>query len=107
MRVFHASAPVRRVRPSTSFNASGVTVDVSHNPLTGAAKTGVASVRVQPVILAGGTGPRLLTPAPQQFPKQLIELMGSESLLVTTRRPLQRLVAATPWHHPVHLSYTR
>src|ERR1700709_721874 len=91
MRVFHASAPVRRVRPSISFNASGVTVDVSHNLPADAAKTGAASVRGQPVILAGGSGTRLWPLSRQQFPKQLIELMGAESLLEATLRRLDGL----------------
>src|SRR5260370_42478320 len=101
MRVFHASAPVRRVRPSTSFNASGVTVDVSHNPLTGAAKTGVASVRVQPVILAGGSGTRLLPLSRQRFPTQLIQLLRAESLLAPTLLPLRRLETAPHGHQSV------
>src|ERR1700736_5930804 len=98
MRVFHASAPVRRVRPSISFNASGVTVDVSRYPLTGTAKTGVVNVRVQPVILAGGSGTRLWPLSRQQFPKQLVELMGAESLLEATLRRLDGLDSATHGH---------
>ncbi|MEA3125122.1 MAG: mannose-phosphate guanylyltransferase / mannose-6-phosphate isomerase, partial [Caballeronia sp.] len=107
MRVFHTSAPVRRVRPSISFNASGVTVDVSHNPPADAAKTGGASVRVQPVILAGGSGTRLWPLSRQQFPKQLIELMGAESLLEATLRRLDGLDGldvTTRGHDTVHFA---
>src|SRR5471030_2824529 len=104
MRAFHASAPVRRVRPSIRFNASGVTVDVSHYPLTGAAKTGAVSVRVQPVILAGGSGTRLWPLSRQQFPKQLIELMGAESLLEATLRRLDGLDVATHGRDTVHFA---
>ena len=75
-------------------------MDVSHYPLTGAAKTGVASVRVQPIILAGGSGTRLWPLSRQQFPKQLIELMGAESLLEATLRRLDGLDAATAWPRP-------
>ena len=66
-------------------------MDVSHNPQTDAAKTGGASVRVQPVILAGGSGTRLWPLSRQQFPKQLIELVGAESLLEATLRRLDGL----------------
>src|SRR5471032_2390782 len=104
MRVFHASAPVRRVRPPISFNASGVIVDVSSYPLAGAAKTGAVSVRVQPVILAGGSGTRLWPLSRQQFPKQLIELMGSESLLEATLRRLDGLDGATPGRDTAHFA---
>src|SRR5471030_2904193 len=107
MRAFHASAPVRRVRPSISFSASGVTVDVSRYPLTGAAKTTGVNVRVQPVILAGGSGTRLWPLSRQQFPKQLIELMGAESLLEATLRRLDGLDgldSATHGHDTVHLA---
>jgi mannose-1-phosphate guanylyltransferase/mannose-6-phosphate isomerase len=79
-------------------------VDVSHNPLNGAAKTGALSVRVQPVILAGGSGTRLWPLSRQQFPKQLIELMGSESLLEATLRRLDGLDAATHGHDAVHFA---
>jgi mannose-1-phosphate guanylyltransferase/mannose-6-phosphate isomerase len=49
---------------------------------------------VQPVILAGGSGTRLWPLSRQQFPKQLIELMGSESLLEATLRRLDGLDAS-------------
>ena len=69
-------------------------MDVSHYPLTGAANADALSVRVQPVILAGGSGTRLWPLSRQQFPKQLIELMGSESLLEATLRRLDGLTAS-------------
>jgi mannose-1-phosphate guanylyltransferase/mannose-6-phosphate isomerase len=50
--------------------------------------TGSATIRVQPVILAGGSGTRLWPLSRQQFPKQLIELIGAESLLEETLRRL-------------------
>jgi mannose-1-phosphate guanylyltransferase/mannose-6-phosphate isomerase len=99
MRVFRASAPVRRVQPPISFNASGVTVDVSSHPLASAAVESAARVRVQPVILAGGSGTRLWPLSRQQFPKQLIELMGSESLLEATLRRLDGLDASAGTGH--------
>ena len=45
-------------------------MDVSHYPLAGAAHPGSVSVRVQPVILAGGSGTRLWPLSRQQFPKE-------------------------------------
>jgi mannose-1-phosphate guanylyltransferase/mannose-6-phosphate isomerase len=82
-------------------------VDVSHYPLTGTPKTGAASVRVQPVILAGGSGTRLWPLSRQQFPKQLIELMGAESLLEATLRRLDGLDGldvTTRGHDTVHFA---
>jgi mannose-1-phosphate guanylyltransferase/mannose-6-phosphate isomerase len=66
-------------------------VDVSRPFLDGAAMAGSATIRVQPVILAGGSGTRLWPLSRQQFPKQLIELMGAESLLEATLRRLDGL----------------
>ena len=54
-------------------------MDVSHHPLTSTPKTGAASVRIQMVILAGGAGTRLWPLSRQQFPKQLIELVGADN----------------------------
>jgi mannose-1-phosphate guanylyltransferase/mannose-6-phosphate isomerase len=82
-------------------------VDVSHNLPADAAKTGAASVRVQPVILAGGSGTRLWPLSRQQFPKQLIELMGAESLLEATLRRLDGLDGldvTTRGHDTVHFA---
>lgn len=82
-------------------------MDVSHNLPADAAKTGAASVRVQPVILAGGSGTRLWPLSRQQFPKQLIELMGAESLLEATLRRLDGLDGldvTTRGHDTVHFA---
>ncbi len=79
-------------------------MDVSHYPLTGTPKTGAASLRVQPVILAGGSGTRLWPLSRQQFPKQLIELMGAESLLEATLRRLDGLDVATHDRDTVHFA---
>ncbi|GAB6850314.1 MULTISPECIES: mannose-1-phosphate guanylyltransferase/mannose-6-phosphate isomerase [Paraburkholderia] len=50
---------------------------------------------VQPVILAGGAGTRLWPLSREQYPKQLIELLGEESLLAATARRLDGL--ETSW----------
>jgi mannose-1-phosphate guanylyltransferase/mannose-6-phosphate isomerase len=43
-----------------------------------------ASVRLVPVVLAGGAGSRLWPMSREQYPKQLIDVLGSESLLQAT-----------------------
>lgn len=60
------------------------------NPLASAAGvTGKATrLSVQPVILAGGSGTRLWPLSRERNPKQLIGLMGDESLLEATLRRL-------------------
>ncbi|AME24883.1 mannose-1-phosphate guanylyltransferase/mannose-6-phosphate isomerase [Caballeronia sordidicola] len=78
-------------------------MDVSSHPLASAAVESAASVRVQPVILAGGSGTRLWPLSRQQFPKQLIELMGSESLLEATLRRLDGLDASGKDDHALQL----
>ncbi|MGF6371286.1 mannose-1-phosphate guanylyltransferase/mannose-6-phosphate isomerase [Paraburkholderia sp. RAU6.4a] len=52
---------------------------------------------VRAVILAGGSGTRLWPLSREQFPKQLIGLLGEESLLQSTARRLEGLSA----NHPV------
>lgn len=47
--------------------------------------------KVQPVILAGGSGTRLWPMSREQYPKQLIELLGDESLLQSTAHRLDGL----------------
>ena len=85
-------------------------MDVSHHPLTSTPKTGAASVRIQMVILAGGAGTRLWPLSRQQFPKQLIGLMGAESLLEATLcrldglDSLDGLDVATHDHGTVHFA---
>lgn len=44
----------------------------------------VGSVRLVPVVLAGGAGSRLWPMSREQYPKQLIDVLGSESLLQAT-----------------------
>lgn len=46
---------------------------------------------LQAVVLAGGTGTRLWPLSREQYPKQLIDLLGSESLLQTTSHRLDGL----------------
>ncbi|MGF6995137.1 mannose-1-phosphate guanylyltransferase/mannose-6-phosphate isomerase [Paraburkholderia sp. GAS32] len=51
---------------------------------------------IQPVILAGGAGTRLWPLSREQYPKELIELIGEESLLATTARRLDGLETLWP-----------
>ncbi|WP_438362592.1 mannose-1-phosphate guanylyltransferase/mannose-6-phosphate isomerase [Paraburkholderia caribensis] len=46
------------------------------------------SIQVHPVILAGGSGTRLWPVSREQYPKQLIALIGDDSLLQSTTRRL-------------------
>jgi len=48
-------------------------------------------LRIQPVILAGGSGTRLWPMSREQFPKQLIGLIGEQSLLQSTAQRLDGL----------------
>src|ERR1700761_3226494 len=45
-----------------------------------------ACTRIVPVILAGGSGTRLWPVSRENFPKQLIDVVGSDSLLQATAR---------------------
>ncbi|WP_322094611.1 mannose-1-phosphate guanylyltransferase/mannose-6-phosphate isomerase [Paraburkholderia bannensis] len=49
-------------------------------------------IRIVPVVLAGGVGSRLWPLSREQFPKQLIGVLGEESLLQTTVQRLHSLV---------------
>src|SRR5580693_2693378 len=54
-----------------------------------AAKAGTAAARctrIVPVILAGGSGTRLWPVSRENYPKQLIDVVGSDSLLQATAR---------------------
>lgn len=51
---------------------------------------------IQPVILAGGTGSRLWPLSRELYPKQLINLIGSRSLLQTTLERVKELPEALP-----------
>ncbi|MFL9989966.1 mannose-1-phosphate guanylyltransferase/mannose-6-phosphate isomerase [Paraburkholderia sediminicola] len=61
---------------------------VAHADASKAASTepgfSVGSVRLVPVVLAGGAGSRLWPMSREQYPKQLIDILGSESLLQAT-----------------------
>ncbi len=66
-------------------------------PLDPAAPAIGTRFKVQPVILAGGSGTRLWPMSRELYPKQLIELLGDESLLQSTARRLQGLVSDLPF----------
>lgn len=53
-------------------------------------------LKVHPVILAGGSGTRLWPMSREQHPKQLIGLLGDDSLLQSTTRRLDGLEAGHP-----------
>jgi mannose-1-phosphate guanylyltransferase / mannose-6-phosphate isomerase len=69
--------------------ASDIAVSNVSTPV-GAASTRLA---VQPVILAGGSGTRLWPMSREHFPKQLIGLIGDQSLLQATANRLDGLPA--------------
>src|ERR1700759_796125 len=50
-------------------------------------------LKVHPVILAGGSGTRLWPMSREQYPKQLIGLLGEDSLLQSRTRRLDGLEA--------------
>ncbi|REE20201.1 mannose-1-phosphate guanylyltransferase (GDP) /mannose-6-phosphate isomerase type 2 [Paraburkholderia sp. BL27I4N3] len=52
----------------------------------GAATASAGSTRIVPVILAGGSGTRLWPVSRENYPKQLIDVVGSDSLLQATAR---------------------
>jgi mannose-1-phosphate guanylyltransferase/mannose-6-phosphate isomerase len=54
----------------------------------------VADIPLRPVILAGGSGTRLWPLSRERFPKQLLKLLGDESLFQITNRRLDGLAAA-------------
>ncbi|WP_244126345.1 mannose-1-phosphate guanylyltransferase/mannose-6-phosphate isomerase [Burkholderia gladioli] len=58
-------------------------------PADGAAAPAGTRLAVQQVVLAGGSGTRLWPMSREQFPKQLIGLLGEESLLQSTTRRLE------------------
>jgi mannose-1-phosphate guanylyltransferase/mannose-6-phosphate isomerase len=53
------------------------------------------TLRIQPVILAGGSGTRLWPMSREHFPKQLIGLIGEQSLLQSTAQRLDGLTYGT------------
>lgn len=52
-----------------------------------------ARLKIHPVVLAGGSGTRLWPMSREHYPKQLIELLGDESLLQSTAHRLADLTA--------------
>ncbi|MFP3181809.1 MAG: sugar phosphate nucleotidyltransferase, partial [Paraburkholderia sp.] len=62
----------------------------------GAAASLKVKLKVHPVILAGGSGTRLWPMSREQYPKQLIGLLGAESLLQSTTRRLDALETGHP-----------
>ena len=62
----------------------------------GAAAPLNVKLKVHPVILAGGSGTRLWPMSREQYPKQLIGLLGADSLLQSTTRRLDALDAGHP-----------
>lgn len=53
-------------------------------------------VKIQPVILAGGTGSRLWPLSRELYPKQLLQLIGDNSLLQTTVLRMRQLANVLP-----------
>ena len=68
------------------------TTPVSHPYAPAASET---RLRIQPVILAGGAGTRLWPMSREHFPKQLIGLIGDQSLLQSTAQRLDGLTYGT------------
>ncbi|KQR85498.1 hypothetical protein ASG35_27325 [Burkholderia sp. Leaf177] len=68
------------------------TTAVSHPHAPSASDT---RLRIQPVILAGGAGTRLWPMSREHFPKQLIGLIGDQSLLQSTAQRLDGLTYGT------------
>ncbi|MBN3845239.1 MULTISPECIES: sugar phosphate nucleotidyltransferase [Burkholderiaceae] len=60
------------------------------------AGAGAHCAHIVPVILAGGSGTRLWPVSRENFPKQLIDVVGSDSLLQATARRLDGFPAS--WH---------
>ena len=59
-------------------------VDKTRNPVTTVAEA--TDIRVQPVVLSGGSGTRLWPLSREKYPKQLLPLVGDDSLLQATVR---------------------
>src|SRR3569832_862081 len=53
---------------------------------TGAARSHVSKVRIRPVIVSGGAGTRVWPVSRVAYPKQLLALTASETMLQTTAR---------------------
>jgi mannose-1-phosphate guanylyltransferase/mannose-6-phosphate isomerase len=54
------------------------------------------SIQLQPVILCGGSGTRLWPLSREQYPKQLLSLMGERTLLQDTAQRLNELMLSVP-----------
>ena len=66
--------------------------EVDAGPAAAPAGDVVDMAPVQPVILSGGSGTRLWPLSREHYPKQLLPLIGNDSLLQSTARRLE------PWH---------
>ncbi|WP_233869123.1 mannose-1-phosphate guanylyltransferase/mannose-6-phosphate isomerase [Paraburkholderia adhaesiva] len=85
-----------------SNKSETVSLDAAHSALVSvdvaSGSTSVAlpsTLRLLPVVLAGGAGTRLWPMSREQYPKQLIGVIGEDSLLQATMRRLARFPA--PW----------
>ncbi len=68
----------------------GAVSAASVNPDGASAGTaGAHCARIVPVILAGGSGTRLWPVSRENYPKQLIDVVGSDSLLQATVRRME------------------
>jgi len=63
----------------------------THDPIATDSNHHGAALTLQPVILAGGSGTRLWPLSREHHPKQLLGLIGDESLLTSTARRLEGL----------------
>jgi mannose-1-phosphate guanylyltransferase/mannose-6-phosphate isomerase len=63
---------------------------------TATSSTGATRLLVQPVVLAGGSGSRLWPLSREHHPKQLLELLGEQSLLESTAQRLDGLLVNLP-----------
>ena len=52
-------------------------------------------MKLQPVILCGGSGTRLWPLSREQYPKQLLALTGKETMLQATARRIDASLAST------------
>jgi mannose-1-phosphate guanylyltransferase/mannose-6-phosphate isomerase len=77
------------------MSTQGVVGAASVNPDGAKAGTAVAQrTRIVPVILAGGSGTRLWPVSRENYPKQLIDVVGSDSLLQATARRMHGFPAS-------------
>jgi mannose-1-phosphate guanylyltransferase / mannose-6-phosphate isomerase len=87
--------PVETARAKNQATPVFVSVDVLDVSTPGAPMTHLPTLRIVPVVLAGGAGTRLWPMSREQFPKQLIGVIGQDTLLQSTMRRLDGF--PTPW----------